>query len=163
MKMKQYFAMACVWIVSLLLLSYRLGQIIGPTMTPSPTITPTRVTQTFTINVPANAHWFDTGIKIDKGQYVEIQATGNVKTWGRTKHNATNADGQTTFFCDDSRCHLPRAYYGELTARFASGTPFRIYTVFDFIAPVSGALFLSFKEWSIEDKLSELIVIVTVK
>ena len=146
--------MTCVWIVSLFLSSCAPGQIFGPTMTFTP------VTQTFTINVPANTLWFDTGIKIVKGQDVTIQATGNVKT---RKNSDNDADGQTTFFCDDAPCHLPRAYYGALMGRLAGWIPFRIYTACYFTAPVSGALFLAFKDWSIEDNVGEFIVTVTVR
>ena len=155
MIMKQSFPITCVWIVSLFLSSCTPEQLFVPTTTP------TRVTQTFKINVPANALWFDTSIKIAKGQNVAIWATGNLNPWARTKQSNTKVSGQTTFFCDDSPCHLPRAYHGELLGRLERGIPFRIYTAFYFTAPSSGELFLGFKDWSIEDSLGEFIVTVT--
>lgn len=148
--MRQYFALTCIWLLSLLLSGCPSGQIADPPGTP------TRVAQIFTIKVPTNGRWFDTGIKIAQGQYVTIRATGNVTTWetiGDIPH----------IFCADSPCHLPRAYYGELIGRFAGSTPFRIYSDFDFPAPVSGGLFLLFQEWSKEDSIGEVIVAVTVQ
>jgi hypothetical protein len=163
MNLKQGFAKTWFWIASVLLSSCGPAQILGPQVVPTPTLPPARVWQTFIIEVPAGAHWFDTGLEIEKGQYVAILATDNLKTWGRRKKSDSGSAGPATFFCDHSRCHLPPAYYGQLIGRFASGTPFRIYTDFDFTAPVDGTLFLSFNTWSIEDNFGEFAVTVMVK
>jgi hypothetical protein len=179
MKVKHGFAMTSVWIVSLLLSSCGLWQIFDlpiapsplvtqtptskPTFTPSPTFTLTEITQTFTVIVPANILWFDTGLKILNGQKVTIRVTGNVNTWGGRPKSDSDAGGQTTAFCDDWRCPMAGVSYGALIGRLGVGGSFRVDTAFDFIAPDSGELFLSVNDWAFADNSGEFIVTITVK
>jgi hypothetical protein len=121
------------------------------------------MTVTYTASVPANVLWFNTGIKIFKGQYVTIQAAGIVNTWGGRGISNSDAGGQATYVCDDPGCPMRGALYGELIGRLGVGTPFRVGTNFDFTAPGPGALFLSVNDYWFKDNLGEFNVTVTVK
>lgn len=187
MKTKQYYALISLLLVSLIASGCGPGQVFGPTITPTATLTPvptststptptftpnptvtftqTPVTKTFTTIVPANELWFNTGVNIIKGQEVTIRATGIVNTWGGRDISNSDANGQTTadWICDNTGCPIPGGYYGELIGKLGVGTPFRVGSSLDFTAPESGTLILTINDWTFEDNSGEFNVIVTVK
>ena len=126
-----------------------------------PTSTP--VTKTFTIIIPANELWFNTGVEIIKGQDVAIRATGIVNTWDGKDISNSDANGQTTAICDNTGCPMPGAYYGELIGKLDGETPFRVGSSLDFTAPESGVLFLIINDWIFDDNSGEFSVVVTIK
>ena len=177
--MKKKYVSICFLFLALFLLGCGPGQLFGPTVTPTFTLTPvptstptlvptatstpTPVTQTFTVVVPANELWFNTDIKIKKGQEVTIQAEGIVNTWEGRRNSDSDPGGQTNAVCNDGGCPMVGAYYGELIGRLGVGTPFQVDASLDFTAPGSGTLFLTVNDWSFKDNKGEFNVTVTVK
>lgn len=177
--MKKKYVSIYVLLAALFLFGCGPGQFLGPTVTPTFTLTPiptstptlvptatstpTPVTQTFTVVVPANELWFNTGIKIIKGQEVTIRAEGTVNTWEGRRNSDSDPGGQTNAVCDNAGCPIVGAYYGELIGRLGVGTPFQVDASLDFTAPGSGTLFLTINDWSFKDNKGEFSVTVTVK
>lgn len=183
MKTKHLFAILSISVFGLLLSGCDAGQVFGPTITPTPTMTATAtatftpiptetptitptftpVTQIFNITVPANVLWFNTGIKVAKGQHVTIEAAGTVNTLNGRTGSDSDPNGQTKWTCDDSLCPIMGAYYGELVGRLGLIPPFRVGIKFDIKALSKGTLLLSVNDSLYLDNKGEFLVTVTVK
>lgn len=119
-----------------------------PTNTPRPTPRPTNTPETkeFTVNVPANASWFDTGIQIHKGQTILFTASGAISTWtGNPEADSPspNGDDSPCQMADNSNCLLNGAPYGALIGKLGNGEPFLIGSSLGLKASEDGTLQLA--------------------
>jgi|GEM_PF-2476729 len=125
-----------------------------PTNTPRPTFTsrpisaPTSTPEIkeFTVVVPANALWFDTGIHVDKGQSLVFTASGFVCTWTDCTPGdvpGPNGSEDTCQFLDNSNCLLNDEPYGALIGKIGNGEPFLIGSSLGLKASQDGTLQLA--------------------
>jgi hypothetical protein len=139
---------------------------------PAPTIEPAATPQStrLTVTVSANVVWYDTKIKITKGQSITFLASGSVNTWGGAdvSNSGPNGQGTTCPSVDPAKsldCLINGEPYGKLIGRIGHGTPFPIGTSLNVIAPSTGILYLAINENEpyFEDNSGSYKVRVTVK
>ena len=82
--------------------------------------TPLPEQREWTVVVPGNVRWLETGIQVQKGMSLVIQATGTV-TWGPAIPNATNIVGpngtRPPYEQDAALFPIPKAGIGSLVMR----------------------------------------------
>ncbi len=103
----------------------------------------------FDTNVP----WYDTGIRVQKGQQIVITGTGcvfcNMQGSNPAWKGPYSLYGLDDFVCD-ANCVVNGANYGMLVARIGDGSPFLIteetMSMAQFIAQTSGTLYFTLNE-----------------
>jgi hypothetical protein len=105
------------------------------------------------VEFPINTPWYDTGIRVQKGQRVVIYDAGGVLCNMQGSNPAwkgpSSLTGLRDFVCD-ANCVVNGANYGMLVARIGDGAPFlisdeSIFTA-QFIAQTSGTLYFTIND-----------------
>lgn len=91
------------------------------------------------VSVPANQYWYNTGIKVKKGDKLEITAEG---TWW----NGTDETGPDGYHGSCGQCPVVDGNLGELIGRIGNGMPFRIGSFAEIIVTEDGILWLAMNE-----------------
>jgi len=115
-------------------------------------------TSGFTINVPADKPWVDTGITVNAGDRVSFQASGQI-TYGRSPGQTATPDGGA-----DRRAQYPEPSVpvGALIGRIGNGKPFGIGTQTQALTmPAAGKLMLGVNDNELADNSGSYTVIVT--
>src|SRR5215472_12947814 len=124
------------------LMAVALGQ-----QSPSPTPPPAE-TGSSQVTVDATKQWVDTNIDLKAGEKVRFSATGHVAypQQGKSKERTFGPDGLTRGFSDVIHQYaVGDAGHGALVARLGAadaGQPFLVGASKEFVAPISGRLFL---------------------
>lgn len=123
--------------------------------TPSPTPTPAEAGSS-QVTVDASKQWVDTNIDLKAGEKVQFTATGQVTypPQGKSKERVFGPDGLARGFSDVIHQYaVGDAGHGALVARIGpadTGQPFLVGAGKEFVAPISGRLFLGINQ-SVKD------------
>lgn len=114
---------------------------LGPSPEPTPILSESI---NHTLVIPANIYWVKTGVLINTGQHITIQATGIVNTMGGTAQSNSDPNGNLKLdICLEDTCALKNFDYGALVGRIGEGNPFRIGVYIEMVAESSGELELT--------------------
>lgn len=127
----------------------------GPADTRDGTGTPTR-----TITVAANQLWTPTGIRVNQGDRLQIQTTGQISLrQNDPKDVAISAGSLLQRYAANSP--MPRALAGALIGRIDSGQPFGIGNQTSIVAPASGLLYLGVNDDVVNDNSGQFSVTIS--
>jgi hypothetical protein len=111
---------------------------------------PTKTTGEFTVRVPSNILWYDTGIRVQTGQIITISASGNINTLPENGDSSSSGpDGQSTTCPDrnnpnvtNMQCPIDGQPYGILAGRIDNNQPFIVGSSFGTMLNKTGVLYL---------------------
>jgi len=112
-----------------------------------------------TITVPANQQWTPTGIRVNQGDRLNFQSSGEIQIGGGSNNRASVAGSLSGRFV--SGAPLPRALAGALIGRIDSGQPFGIGNQTSIIAPAGGMLYLGINDDSVNDNSGQFNVVLS--
>ncbi len=97
---------------------------------------------TYQVNVPANVEWFDTGISVNRGQALNMRASGFVTL--NYYHPIWNSPDGRHDLSDNTREICPSAAFMALVGKIGSrGTPFPVGSSYSAGASTTGRLYLA--------------------
>ena len=105
-----------------------------------------QVTKTIYVNADSSA-WTETGVYVQSGQKVIIQASGKVTTWEGNSVGDSYPDGND-WVCDEAGCILNGAKYGALIGQIGNGSVFLVGSNYQSAATSSGYLYLRMNDVS---------------
>ena len=127
----------------------------GPADTRDGQGTPTR-----TITVPANQLWTPTGIRVNQGDRLQIQASGQISLRPNDPKDVAIPPGSLQQrYAPNSP--MPRAFAGALIGRIDSGQPFGIGNQTSIVAPASGMLYLGVNDDVVSDNSGQFSVTIS--
>ena len=127
----------------------------GPADTRDGQGTPTR-----TITVSANQLWTPTGIRVNQGDPLRLQATGQISLRPNDAKDVAIPPGSLIGrYAPNSP--LPRALAGALIGRIDSGQPFGIGNQTSIVAPASGMLYLGVNDDVVNDNSGQFTVTIS--
>jgi hypothetical protein len=103
---------------------------------------------TFSVIVPAEAAWVDTGIEAQAGQNLIFSASGSTNTWGGIPEATTrDPNGLRDALCPSPEnkpdCLMNQVLYGKLIGKIGDSEPFEVGANLEMLAPAEGMLYLA--------------------
>jgi hypothetical protein len=118
--------------------------------------------QTRTITVPSTQQWTPTLIRVNQGDRIQIQASGEIQLRPANFNDKAGVAGSyAQRFAPNSP--LPKAFAGALLGRIDSGQPFGIGDQKSIIAPGSGLLYLGINDDVLTDNSGQFQVTSTTR
>jgi hypothetical protein len=112
-----------------------------------------------TITVPATQQWTATGIRVNQGDRLMFQSSGEIQLRPGTNDPARPAGSLTGRRAPQSP--LPNALAGALIGRIDSGQPFGIGDQTSIVAPASGLLYLGVNDDLLTDNSGQFTVTIS--
>jgi len=113
-----------------------------------------------TITVPANQLWTPTNIRVNQGDTLRIQATGQISLRPNDAKDVAIPPGSLLQrYAPNSP--LPRALAGALIGRIDGGQPFGIGNLSSIVAPASGLLYLGVNDDVVSDNTGQFSVTIS--
>ena len=109
-------------------------------------IAPLTTNKTLPINADSPV-WINTGVYIQTGQSLLIQASGKATTWIGNSVGDSYPDGNS-WPCDESSCVLSGERYGALIGKIENGSPFLVGANYQSAVSQSGYLYLMMNDVS---------------
>jgi hypothetical protein len=97
--------------------------------------------QTRTITVPSTQQWTPTSIRVNQGDRIQLQATGEIRLRPASFNDKAGVAGAFSHRLAPNS-PIPSAFAGALIGRIDSGQPFGIGDQASIVAPGSGLLYL---------------------
>ncbi len=116
--------------------------------------------QTRTIAVPSTQQWTPTLIRVNQGDRITIQATGEIQLRPASFNDKAGVAGSYTQRLAPNS-PLPKAFAGALIGRIDSGQPFGIGDQKSIVAPASGLLYLGINDDVLTDNTGQFQVTVS--
>jgi hypothetical protein len=127
----------------------------GPADTRDGQGTPSR-----TITVPANQLWTPTGIRVNQGDRLQIQASGQITLQPNNPKDVAIPPGSLIQrFAPNSP--MPKVLAGALIGRIDGGQPFGIGNLSSIVAPASGMLYLGVNDDVVSDNTGQFNVTIS--
>jgi hypothetical protein len=112
-----------------------------------------------TITVPSTQQWTPTGIRVNQGDRLNFQSSGEIQIGRGANNRASVAGSLSGRFV--SGAPIPNALAGALIGRIDSGQPFGIGNQTSIIAPASGMLYLGINDDSLNDNSGQFNVVLS--
>ena len=112
-----------------------------------------------TIVVPATRQWTPTNIRVNQGDRIRIQTTGEIQ-WTPNASDRARAAGAL----DQKRtpgAPMPNSFAGALLGRIDSGQPFGIGDLTSIVVPASGQLYLGINDDTVSDNSGQFQVVIS--
>lgn len=106
-----------------------------------------------TIAVPGNRQWTATNIRVNEGDTVRFQTTGEVRFMGTAEGRAGAAGSIGQKYVPGAP--LPRAFAGALIGRIDNGLPFGIGDQTSLRMPATGTLYLGINDDNVSDNTGQ--------
>ena len=112
-----------------------------------------------TITVPANQQWVPTGIRVNQGDRLRLQSSGEIQIGPGASNRAGPAGSLSGQFVQSAP--IPNALAGALIGRIDSGQPFGIGNQTSIPAIASGMLYLGINDGTLNDNSGQFTVVVS--
>jgi hypothetical protein len=112
-----------------------------------------------TFTVAANRQWTPTGIRVNQGEVLRFQSTGEIRFTGDANDRAGVAGSPAHKFV--SGAPLPTALAGALIGRIDNGLPFGIGDQSTITVPASGLLYLGTNDDNVSDNSGQFQVTIS--
>jgi hypothetical protein len=109
-----------------------------------------------TISVPSTQQWTPTGIRVNQGDRLTFQSSGEIQISAGANNRASVAGSLSGRFVQNAP--IPNALAGALIGRIDSGEPFGIGNQTSIIAPASGMLYLGINDDTLNDNSGQFTV-----
>jgi hypothetical protein len=113
-----------------------------------------------TITVPANQQWTPTTIRVNQGDRLQFQSSGEIQLRPANANDKAGVAGSYTQR-HAPNSPLPNAFAGALLGRIDSGQPFGIGDQKTIVAPASGLLYLGINDDDLADNSGQFNVTVS--
>jgi len=115
--------------------------------------------QSRTISVPSTRQWTPTSIRVNQGDRIEIQASGEIQlSQANTGDRARVAGSLAHRYA--AGAPLPKAFAGALIGRIDNGRPFGIGNQTSIVAPAGGLLYLGINDDALAGNSGQFQVVV---
>jgi hypothetical protein len=114
---------------------------------------------TRSLSVPGNQQWTPTNIRVNQGETMRFQVTGEVRISANANDRAVPAGSVALKYV--SGAPLPKAFAGALIGRIDNGRPFGIGDQTSLVMPASGILYLGVNDDSVNDNSGEFKVVLS--
>jgi hypothetical protein len=118
-----------------------------------------QATQGGTFTVAANRQWTPTGIRVNQGEVLRFNSSGEIRFTGSADDRAGVAGSPAHKFV--SGAPLPTALAGALIGRIDSGLPFGIGDQTSITVPASGLLYLGTNDDNVSDNSGQFQVVIS--
>ena len=115
------------------------------------------VGQSRTITVPSTQQWTSTGIRVNQGDRLQFQSSGEINLRPANQNDRANVAGSLTGRTAPNS-PIPSALAGALIGRIDSGQPFGIGNQTSIAAPASGILYLGINDDLLTDNSGQFSV-----
>jgi hypothetical protein len=112
-----------------------------------------------TITVPGNRQWTATNIRVNEGDVIRFQTTGEIRFSANAADNASSAGSLAQKYV--SGAPLPRALAGALIGRIDNGAPFGIGNQTSLTMPATGTLYLGVNDDNVSDNSGQFQVVMS--
>jgi len=109
--------------------------------------------------VPGNRHWTPTNIRVNQGDPLWFQVTGEIRFTPNAEDRAGAAGSQAHKYV--SGAPLPAALAGALIGRIDNGQPFGIGDLASVRMPASGILYLGVNDDNVSDNTGQFQVVIS--
>ncbi|HWW84668.1 MAG TPA: hypothetical protein VNZ26_13760 [Vicinamibacterales bacterium] len=116
-------------------------------------------TQSRTVIVPATRQWTPTTIRVNQGDRIRFETTGEIH-WSANPNDRARAAGAL----DQKRtpgAPLPNSFAGALIGRIDGGQPFGIGDQTSIVIPASGLLYLGINDDNVSDNSGQFQVVIS--
>ena len=113
--------------------------------------------QSRTITVPSTQQWTSTGIRVNQGDRLQFQSSGEINLRPANQGDRANVAGSLSGRTAPNS-PLPKALAGALIGRIDSGQPWGLGNQTSIIAPASGILYLGINDDLLTDNSGEFTV-----
>ena len=113
---------------------------------------------TRTITVPATQQWVSTGIRVNQGDRLRFQSTGEIQIGGANGRASVDGSLSGRFAAG---APIPNALAGALIGRIDSGKPWGIGDQTLIVAPASGVLYLGINDDRLNDNSGQFNVVLS--
>jgi hypothetical protein len=115
--------------------------------------------QNVTVRLPGNQQWVPTGVTVQRGQTIQVTATGTIKA-----QNGTIEVGPVGSSVHQANAPLPNVAVGGLIGRIGpTGQPFGIGDHATIQAPANGPLFVGINDSQLQNNVGDFMVTVHVQ
>ena len=116
------------------------------------------VAHTRTITIPANQQWVSTGIRVNQGDRLRFQSTGEIQIGGANGRASVDGSLSGRFAAG---APIPNALAGALIGRIDSGKPWGLGDQTLIVAPASGVLYLGINDDTLNDNSGQFNVVLS--
>jgi hypothetical protein len=113
--------------------------------------------QTRTFVVPSTNQWTPTGIRVNQGDHVRFESTGEIQLRPASFNDKANVAGSLTGR-KAPNSPIPTALAGALIGRIDSGQPWGLGNLTDVVMPASGLLYLGINDDVLTDNSGQFTV-----
>jgi hypothetical protein len=112
-----------------------------------------------TITVSSTQQWTPTGIRVNQGDRLTFQSSGEIQISAGANNRASVAGSLSGRFVQSAP--IPNALAGALIGRIDSGQPFGIGNQTSIVAPASGMLYLGINDDTLNDNSGQFTVVLS--
>jgi len=112
-----------------------------------------------TITVPANRQWTATNIRVNEGDVIRFETTGEIRFSPNAADTAISAGSPAQKYLPGAP--LPRALAGALIGRIDNGAPFGIGNQTSLTMPATGTLYLGVNDDNVSDNSGQFQVVIS--